>query len=119
MTLNQGEIYKPDFPNLRTFHNTTGTEIAFYKIEKCRNSQTTSYSLALFLSLFLGFLGADLFYLGYPTFGVLKCLTFGLGGLWWLVDILLIVFQILKPADGSEYVIDWFGPIMVHSDVEL
>lgn len=51
-----------------------------------RYSQLTAF----LLSLFLGFLGADLFYLGYPLQGTLKLLSLGGCGLWWLYDIVNI-----------------------------
>jgi len=49
-----------------------------------RKSQVTSFTL----SLLLGWLGIDYFYLGFPLVGVLKLLTLGGGGLWWLVDVI-------------------------------
>ena len=47
------------------------------------------------LSIFLGTLGIDRFYLGYFGTGILKLLisvvTFGFGAwIWWLIDIILI-----------------------------
>lgn len=97
----------------------SGEEVAFYEIRKCRWTNGYSYAVSISLSLFLGFLGADRFYLGYPTLGILKLFTCGLGGLWWLIDIILIVFQVVGPFDQSHYVIDYFGPIMERSGWEL
>jgi len=42
---------------------------------------------AFFFSVFLGFTGADYFYLGYPLWGVTKLGTLGGCGFWWLLDI--------------------------------
>ena len=42
-----------------------------------------------------------------------------MGGLWWLVDIILIAFQYLGPADGSDYVTDYWGVSMVGARREL
>ena len=55
---------------------------------------------ALLLSIFLGQLGIDRFYLGYIGLGVLKLLTAGGCGIWWLVDVILIATDSLKDAKG-------------------
>lgn len=57
---------------------------------------------ALLLSIFLGQLGIDRFYLGYIGLGVLKLLTAGGCGIWWLVDVILIATNRLKDAQGRE-----------------
>lgn len=58
---------------------------------------------ALLLSIFLGGLGIDRFYLGHTGLGILKLLTGGCFGILWLIDIILMATGELKPADGSEY----------------
>ncbi len=40
----------------------------------------------MILSWTLGYLGADRFYQGQVGWGVLKLITLGVGGIWWLVD---------------------------------
>lgn len=55
---------------------------------------------ALLLSIFLGELGVDRFYLGYIGLGVLKLLTAGGCGIWWLIDVILIATDGLKDAQG-------------------
>jgi len=47
--------------------------------------------VTLVLAVFLGPLGIDRFYTGKIFVGVLKLLTFGFGGIWWLIDIILLV----------------------------
>jgi TM2 domain-containing membrane protein YozV len=42
----------------------------------------------------------DRFYLGYIGLGVLKLLTGGGCGIWWLVDVILIATDGLKDAKG-------------------
>lgn len=59
--------------------------------------------VALLLSIFLGGLGIDRFYLGYIGMGILKLLTGGLFGILWLIDIIRIACGSLKPANGSDY----------------
>lgn len=76
----------------------------------CKHTNGYSYETALLLSIFLGMFGADRFYLGYPALGLLKFCTLGFLFLGQLVDIILISMQIVRPADGSYYVIKHFGP---------
>ena len=59
--------------------------------------------VALILSIFLGELGIDRFYLGYIGTGILKLTTCGGFGIWWLIDLIMIATGKLKPKDGSEY----------------
>ncbi len=68
-----------------------------------RGAQMKSKTTAIILSVLLGGLGIDRFYLGYTGMGVLKLLTGGVFGIMWLVDLIRICTGTLKPADGSEY----------------
>ncbi|OXB66653.1 hypothetical protein ASZ78_013912 [Callipepla squamata] len=87
----------------------TGQEVGFYKPIECRNVNGYSYKVAVALSLFLGWLGADRFYLGYPALGLLKFCTVGFCGIGSLIDFILISMQIVGPSDGSSYIIDYYG----------
>ncbi|MCK4352600.1 TM2 domain-containing protein [candidate division WOR-3 bacterium] len=58
--------------------------------------------VALLLSIFLGGLGIDRFYLGYIGLGILKLLTGAGLGIWWLIDLILIACNKLKDAEGNE-----------------
>ena len=61
-----------------------------------------SKMVALLLSIFLGELGIDRVYLGYIGLGILKLLTGGGLGIWWLVDLILIATGKMKTKDGQE-----------------
>eukprot|EP00301_Raphidiophrys_heterophryoidea_P018260 c3258_g1_i1.p1 GENE.c3258_g1_i1~~c3258_g1_i1.p1 ORF type:complete len:186 (-),score=41.75 c3258_g1_i1:63-593(-) len=77
----------------------------------CRHCDGKDWRTALCLSVFLGLLGIDRFYLGYPVIGILKFLTFGGFVFGNIADILLISTQIVGPADGSDYAIPAPMPI--------
>jgi len=57
----------------------------------------------LLYSLLLGFLGVDRFCMGNMTMGVGKFLTIGGLGVWWLVDIVLLIQGSSLPADDSNW----------------
>jgi TM2 domain-containing membrane protein YozV len=60
-----------------------------------------SFTTALILSILLGGLGVDRFYLGYTGLGILKLLTAGGFGVWWLIDVILIATKSLKDSNGQ------------------
>jgi len=60
-----------------------------------------SFVVALILSILVGWLGIDRFYLGYIGLGVLKLVTGGGCGVWQLIDIILIATGKLNDADGN------------------
>ena len=60
-----------------------------------------SWWVALFLSLFLGFLGADRFYIVRTRSAIAKFLTCGGLGAWWLSDFILIITDYRKDARGQ------------------
>jgi TM2 domain-containing membrane protein YozV len=62
---------------------------------------TRSQGTAFLLSLFLGTLGVDRFYLGFTGLGLVKLLTGGGCGVWALIDFLIIGMGRAKDADGN------------------
>ncbi|HWL78552.1 Ltp family lipoprotein [Microbacterium sp.] len=55
---------------------------------------------AWLLSYFLGVFGVDRFYLGKVGTGILKLITFGGFGIWWLIDLILILAGAARDKDG-------------------
>jgi hypothetical protein len=66
---------------------------------ECR-TQRKSQRIAYFLSIFGGYLGLDHFYLGTYYSGFAKCATLGLGGLWYVYDVVRIGSS---PIYASEF----------------
>ena len=61
-----------------------------------------SYLTALLLSIFVGGLGVDRFYLGHVGLGLAKLFTLGGCGVWYLIDIILIATRQVKDAQGRD-----------------
>lgn len=102
-------------PNLTCLADDGKTSVSTFKRSvPCRFTNGHSYDTALLLSVFLGMFGIDRFYLGYPAIGLLKFCTLGFFFLFQLVDIILIASQIVGPADGSDYIVDYYGPGLIH-----
>mmetsp|Transcript_56001 Transcript_56001/g.114255 ORF Transcript_56001/g.114255 Transcript_56001/m.114255 type:complete len:261 (-) Transcript_56001:68-850(-) len=64
--------------------------------QEVRKSQITAFSLSVFFGMF----GADQFYLGYWRLGIVKLLTLGGAGAWWLYDVVRIGSSAVATANG-------------------
>ena len=60
--------------------------------------------------MYLGWLGIDRFYLGYPAAGLLKMLSFGGFFVGYIADVIMIALQILEPSGSRTYQFDYLGP---------
>ncbi|KAH3745683.1 beta amyloid binding protein [Pelomyxa schiedti] len=74
---------------------------------ECRRFSNKQFPTAIVLSLFLGFLGIDRFYLGHCGYGVFKMLTLGGLGVWWITDLFLLLLGKFGPEDGKEWEVCW------------
>lgn len=54
----------------------------------------------MILSWAIGYLGADRFYQGQVLWGVLKLITVGGGGIWWLIDAAYYTYKAGEVARG-------------------
>ncbi|MCM8776720.1 MAG: TM2 domain-containing protein [Candidatus Omnitrophica bacterium] len=59
------------------------------------------WTIALILSVLVGQFGIDRFYTGYIGLGILKLLTAGGCGIWWLIDVILIATGKYRDSDGN------------------
>ena len=80
----------------RLSHDVNGTPI--------KSSPKKYQSIAMLFSVFGGFIGMDRFYLGHRIHGLLKLFTLGGFGLWWLLDIVLIILNALKDVNGNTLI---------------
>ncbi len=62
-----------------------------------------NWMLTLIMSIFFGQLGIDRFIMGQVGLGILKLITFGGCGIWWLIDVILIATKHQFPGVEWEF----------------
>lgn len=63
-----------------------------------------NYFIALALSIIVGMIAVDRFYMGKIGTGILKLITFGGFGIWYIVDIVLIATGAMRDVHGRPMV---------------
>lgn len=61
-----------------------------------------NFITAWILSLVVGWLGVDRFYLGKVGTGILKLLTLGGFGVWYIIDLIMIITNATRDKDGDK-----------------
>ncbi len=63
-------------------------------------AQQKDWLTALLLCIFLGGLGIHRFYTGHTVIGIVQLLTAGGCGIWWLVDLIMIITDSYRDSNG-------------------
>jgi TM2 domain-containing membrane protein YozV len=63
-----------------------------------------SWVVTLLLALFIPLFGVHRFYTGHVLIGLLQLVTAGGCGIWWLIDVILILLDAYRDADGHPLV---------------
>jgi TM2 domain-containing membrane protein YozV len=82
------------------------TKKATTKVQTTSSSSSSkrkvNWVLTLIMSIIFGSLGVDRFIMGHIGLGILKLVTLGGCGIWWLIDLILIAIK--HPFEGIEWV---------------
>jgi len=70
-------------------------------IKRNATRSETNWWTTFCVSLFLGVFGVDRFYGGSPILGVLKLITAGGAGFWWLLDVILLFANKMRDDNGA------------------
>jgi TM2 domain-containing membrane protein YozV len=66
--------------------------------------QPKDWLTTLLLCIFLGYLGVHRFYTGHIAIGVIQLLTAGGCGIWWLIDLIMIITNSYRDSNGMPLV---------------
>ena len=94
------ESTKTEMPNITINNTNTNTNANVNVNGTARNYPVKSKMVTLILAIFLGYLGIHRFYVGKIGTGVIWLCTFGLCGIGWLADIVLIVIGSFRDKYG-------------------
>lgn len=76
------------------------TPVANNTAPQAQSTNRKNHTTAILLSVFLGHLGIDRFYLGHTGLGVAKLLLSWLTfGIWWLIDLILVCTKRVKNVE--------------------
>jgi hypothetical protein len=67
-----------------------------------KEKRKVNWVLTLILSILVGSIGVDRFLMGQVGWGILKLITFGGFGIWWIIDIILIATK--HQFSGIEWI---------------
>lgn len=70
------------------------------EIQPTGETSPKDWLVTLLLSIFIGYLGVDRFYLGSIGLGILKLITCGGAGIWSIIDIVLVACGKMKDGNG-------------------
>ncbi len=62
--------------------------------------------IIMILSWTLGYLGADRFYQGQILWGILKLITIGAGGIWWIIDAVYYTYKAGETGRKQETILE-------------
>jgi TM2 domain-containing membrane protein YozV len=69
--------------------------------ERGASGESSRWLILLLLSIFLGSLGIDRFYVGKIGTGILKLITCGGCGIWWIIDLIIIASGSFTDVNGN------------------
>jgi len=72
------------------------------EVKQSAGDKKVNWVLTLIMSIIFGQLGVDRFIMGHIGLGILKLLTAGGFGIWWIIDIIMIATK--KKFTGVEWV---------------
>lgn len=93
------KVFCTVLPDIECF----GPRTFFRKGIPCIKYSEHYFATTLLYSILLGVLGMDRFCLGQTGTAVAKLLSMGGMGVWWIIDIILLVTNSLQPEDGSNW----------------
>lgn len=71
-------------------------------IQQAYGVQPKDWLTTLLLCIFLGYLGIHRFYTGHTVIGIVQLLTAGGCGIWWLVDLIMIITDSYRDSNGLQ-----------------